>query len=138
MPQGKGSVGVCWGRFGQSVHGASDDCFWPAVLATCELFTPQTRRFCGLSSQEPTRLSWRQREEGGWQARENSKWKRQLYKATNRTSGGPRSTGICLRSATSQTVITAVRALWMQMVQADEGRQGCLGRLPYASLTLSS
>lgn len=79
VPQGKGSVGVCWGRFGQGVHGASDGCFWPAVLATCKLFTPQTHRFCGLrSSQEHTHLSWRQKEEGGWLATENSKWKRQL------------------------------------------------------------
>lgn len=28
-------MGVCWGRFGQSVHRASDGCFWPIVFATC-------------------------------------------------------------------------------------------------------
>lgn len=34
--EGKGSVGICWGRFGQSVHRASSGCFWPAVLATLQ------------------------------------------------------------------------------------------------------
>lgn len=65
----------------------------------------------------------------------NSKRKRQLYNATNRTSGGPRSAAIGLRSATSQTATTAVTALWMQMVQVDEGRQESLSRLPYVSVT---
>ena len=79
-PSGRGrkvwiSVGT---RLGTEPSGASDCCFWPAVLATYKLFTLQTHSFsCSGSSQEPTHRSFLESERGGRQAGNEKKSKQE-------------------------------------------------------------
>lgn len=131
------SVGT---RLGTEPTGASEGCFWPAVLATYKLFTLQTHSFpCSGSSQERTHSSFLESERGGRQAGNEKKGKQEdaAVQSNREHQMAPGVLGIQLGSVTSQ-----LHGHSCHLLSLDAVCLGCKGsrfdkvvlvRLPFAS-----
>lgn len=110
---------LCWDTSGHRPTGASDGCFWPAVLATYKLFTLQTHSFsCSGSSQEPTHRSFLESERGGRQAGNEKKGKQEdaAVQSNRENIRWPQECWVFGSdlSPASRTATAVASCLWMQ------------------------